>query len=77
MWIQKDWYETQNCEMYLARDFLSLWFSPVANFEDHPLSALGKIMAMLGWPQTAFALTKANLVIGGVEVLMNFLKVAL
>jgi hypothetical protein len=34
-------------------------------------------MAMLGWPQTAFALTKANLVIGDVEVLMNLLKLAL
>ena len=56
---------------------LDYLLSPVANFEDHPLSALGKIMAMLGWPQTAFALTKANLVIGDVEVLMNLLKVAL
>jgi hypothetical protein len=34
-------------------------------------------MAMLGWHQTAFALTKANLVIGDVEVLMNLLKLAL
>ena len=41
------------------------------------VSALGKIMAMLGWHQTAFALTKANLVIGDVEVLMNLLKLAL
>ena len=41
------------------------------------LSDLGKIMGMLGWPQTPFVLTKANLVIGGVEVLMKFLKLAL